>query len=158
MRRRRARELALTLLYQADIRNIEIRAVLESGFWNMCPEPREDIRSYAETLAVGTERMRARIDGMIRKFAHNWKLERMGYIDRNILRMATFEMLVLTEVPPVVSINEAIEIAKMFGTEDSSKFVNGILNRIKEELPGEKPDSAPAVRQETGFSGTPPKP
>ncbi len=77
---------------------------------------------------------RAQLDGRITHFAQNWDLKRMAVVDRNVLRLAIYEMLYREDIPPVVSINEAVDIAKKFSTEDSGKFVNGILDKIKGEL------------------------
>ena len=134
MIRRKAREFALKLLYQADIRR-EPPELLMPSFWESYPRMSGELRTFAEELVRGTWEHLAEIDAVLSGTAHNWRLDRMSYMDRNILRLATFELRHLPDIPPVVSINEAIEIAKVYGTEDSAKFVNGILNRIKDDLP-----------------------
>ena len=132
MKRREAREFALKILYQMDIKGEQANSIFED-FWDSNSETPPEIKEFAEKIALGTEENLNKIDNLISSIALNWKLERMGYIDRNILRMAAYEIFFLDEIPPVVSINEAIEIAKIYGTEDSPKFINGILNKIKEK-------------------------
>ena len=91
-------------------------------------------REFAEKLIRGAIEKKLDIDSSIEKFAKKWKIDRMAIVDRNIMRIATYEMLFCPEIPPVVSINEAVEIAKSFGGEESSSFINGILNGIKDSL------------------------
>ena len=83
---------------------------------------------------LGICERREQIDGMIRKYAQHWALERMGVVDRNVIRMAIFEMLERPDIPPVVSINEAVDIAKYFSSTEAGKFVNGILDRVRKDL------------------------
>jgi N utilization substance protein B len=92
------------------------------------------LRLFAEPLIRGVVENRKRIDEEIVKYAKNWDLHRMAVVDRNILRLAIYEMLFREDIPPVVSINEGVEIAKKYSTQDSGKFVNGILDRVKAEL------------------------
>jgi len=92
------------------------------------------VRLFAEPLIRGTVEHRNEIDEHIKNHAKNWELHRMAVVDRNILRLAIYEMLHRADIPPVVSINEAVDIAKKFSTQDSGKFVNGILDKIKGEL------------------------
>jgi len=92
------------------------------------------VRLFAEPLIRGTLERRNEIDEQIKKHAKNWELHRMAVVDRNVLRLAIYEMLHREDIPPVVSINEAVDIAKKFSTQDSGKFVNGILDKIKGEL------------------------
>jgi len=91
-------------------------------------------RIFAEPLIRGTLECQVEIDEQIKRHAKNWDLHRMAVVDRNVLRLAIYEMLHREDIPPVVSINEAVDIAKKFSTEDSGKFVNGILDKIKGEL------------------------
>lgn len=131
-KRTRAREFALQILYQADIRHAELDDVLQS-FWEEKKEKDEkepEIREYTETLARGVLEKLESIDKTIERYAENWELKRMAYVDRNILRLASYELLHLDEIPVKVAINEAVELAKRYGEPDSSKFVNGILDRI----------------------------
>ncbi len=129
-KRRRARELALQVLYQLDIREERSEHILPE-FWEE-NDAEKDVRNFANTLVKGVEEKKLEIDKLLTEFAFNWKLSRMSVIDRTILRLGSFEILFLKEIPPAVSINEAIELAKIFGTDDSFKFINGILNRVKE--------------------------
>ena len=92
------------------------------------------MRLFADPLIRGALEHRDAIDALIKKYAQNWELHRMAAVDRNILRLAIYEMLHRDDIPPVVSINEAVDIAKKFSTEDSGKFVNGILDKVKSEL------------------------
>ena len=94
-----------------------------------------ETQTFAEALARGTLEKRPAIDEQIKKVTENWELDRIAAVDRNILRLAIYEMMFRDDVPPVVSINEAIEIAKKFSTKESGKFVNGILDRIRKDLP-----------------------
>jgi N utilization substance protein B len=91
-------------------------------------------REFADGLIHGVVEHRPELDQRITQFAQNWDLKRMAVVDRNILRLAIYEMYFRQDIPPVVSINEAVDIAKKFSTADSGKFVNGILDRIKGEL------------------------
>jgi len=99
------------------------------------PTPAElEIRRFAEPLIRGTLQHRDEIDAKIRQYARNWDLHRMAVVDRNILRLALYEMLHRDDIPPVVSINEAVDIAKKFSTPESGRFVNGILDKIRVDL------------------------
>ncbi|MGH7361812.1 MAG: transcription antitermination factor NusB [Candidatus Methylomirabilales bacterium] len=132
-KRRKARELALQFLYQHDLRGEADPASCTEEFWGRHPVDPE-VRAFAETLVRGTTLHRQKIDELIAQYALHWDLERMAVVDRNILRAGIFELLWTTDVPPKVAINEAIEVSKKFGMEESSGFVNGILDRIHKEL------------------------
>ncbi len=132
-KRRKARELALQFLYQLDLRGETDPASCGDEFWSRHPVDPE-VRAFSETLVRGTMLHREKIDELIVQYAEHWDLERMAVVDRNILRAGIFELLWTTDVPPKVAINEAIEVAKKFGTQDSSRFINGILDRIHKEL------------------------
>ena len=93
-----------------------------------------EVRLFAEPMIRGAIEHRDAIDEQIKKYAKNWELHRIAAVDRNILRLAIYEMLYREDIPPIVSINEAVDIAKKFSTEDSGKFVNGILDKVKSEL------------------------
>ncbi len=133
-KRRRARELALTLLYQIEMLRAEKDEVEEIlySFWFENPEEEEAVRNFTDQIVREVIKNIQPIDTEITKTAINWTMNRMGYIDRNILRMATFELMFMSDIPPLVTINEAIELAKKFGAGESSKFINGVLHRIKE--------------------------
>ena len=101
------------------------------------PPPTSDeaaVRLFADPLIRGALQYRDESDELIKKHAKNWELHRIAAVDRNILRLAIYEMLHRDDIPPVVSINEAVDIAKKFSTQDSGKFVNGILDKVKGEL------------------------
>jgi N utilization substance protein B len=132
-RRRKARETALQFLYQLDVRDRDDPTAQAVEFWSRHPVDPE-ARAFAEELVVGTKQNQDKIDGLIAQAAEHWDLERMSAVDRNILRAAVYELLWHPEVPPKVAINEAIEIAKKFGTQESSRFINGVLDRIAREL------------------------
>ncbi len=129
--RRKARELTLQILYQVDIRGTPVEAALNVAFSRYRFRP--EVKEFAERLIRGTSQLLLLIDFLIKKYAKNWSLERMATVDRNILRFTIYELLFLENVPPIVSINEAVEIAKRYGTIDSGKFVNGILDKIRLE-------------------------
>ncbi|NUN15221.1 MAG: transcription antitermination factor NusB [Myxococcales bacterium] len=129
--RRKAREAALQLLYGLEFEPSPIPGT-HDDFWAefFSPEELPEVRRFAELLVTGVLQERERIDRRIREASTNWKLERMAIVDRNILRLAIYELLFMDEIPAKVSLNEAIEVAKKFGSEDSSSFINGILDRI----------------------------
>ncbi|PTX92010.1 transcription antitermination factor NusB [Verrucomicrobia bacterium LW23] len=131
--RRQGRECAVQFLYQFDLNPTEDRLVAWNRFWKMT-DASQATRSFAEGLGNGVLDKIAQIDEKIRALADNWDLNRLAVVDRNILRLAIFEMCFRDDIPPVVSINEAIEIAKRYSTEDSGRFVNGILDEVKKEL------------------------
>lgn len=143
-KRTRSREFALQVLYQIDINHGDVAEVL-NDFWrdrsdlNLSDQEKIDIehdkkdpevRGYAEILIRGTLEQLTGIDKTIERFAENWEIHRMAYVDRNILRLSTFEMCHVDDIPVKVAINEAVELAKRYGEPDSSKFVNGILDKI----------------------------
>jgi N utilization substance protein B len=156
-KRREARERAVQFLFQYDLNPPEnLDAALEQ-FWQSqhaaaltsdkatatwgqpieLPPPTADeaaTRLFADPLIRGTLDHREEADAVIKKHAINWELHRIAAVDRNILRLAIYEMLHRDDIPPVVSINEAVDIAKKFSTQDSGKFVNGILDKVKGEL------------------------
>lgn len=132
-KRRKARELALQFLYQLDLRADGDPVSSSEEFWSRHPADPE-VRAFAETLVRGTKLHQEKIDGLITQYAEHWNLERMAVVDRNILRAGIFELLWTADIPPKVAINEAIEVAKKFSTQESSRFINGILDRIHKEL------------------------
>ena len=129
MKRRKAREYALQLLFQLDIRKEKPSAAVLKQFW-MEYQPDDEIRDFAEEIIKGTHKHLLKINKLIRECAKNWSLDRMAVVDRNVLRMAVYEILYRMDIPASVTINEAIEIAKKFGTEESGAFVNGILDSV----------------------------
>jgi transcription antitermination protein NusB len=132
-KRRRARELALQYLYQWDFHGPE-EAGPSAEFWADRHDPEEPVKAHAERIVAGVKERREEIDALIEGQSQHWKLYRMSRIDRNILRMAIYELMACPEVPAKVSIDEAIEIGKRFGTTDSSAFINGILDQICRRL------------------------
>jgi len=126
-----ARECALKILYRIEISKEPVDDSLKD-FWLQAAESiNEEARDFAETLVKGTCENIKSIDEVISRHADNWNISRMAVIDRNIMRMSVYEMLYREDIPPNVSINEAIELAKKYGDVDSGKFVNGILDKVK---------------------------
>ena len=132
-KRRIARELAVQFLYQYDLSGGSLEEALPL-FWETQSEVSEDGRKFTEELVQGVVEHRVAIDERIAKYTDNWDLPRIAAVDRNILRLAMYEMLFRDDIPPVVSINEAVDIAKKFSTRESGAFVNGILDRLKTDL------------------------
>ena len=127
-RRSRAREVALQILYQEDLSG-ERDPVQEEAFF--CARIKSDsIRQFARDLVNGVRTKQLQIDACLIQYAEHWSLSRMPPTDRNILRMGSFELL-FGDAPPKVVINEAVELAKRFGTAQSSQFVNGMLDRVR---------------------------
>lgn len=129
--RRRGREIALQALYLAEITKMDAEKALRSINYQQQVDPQ--IMKFAEGLANGTMEHVAELDSLIKKIARNWEIDRMAALDRNILRLGAYEIIYELETPVSVIIDEAVEIAKTFSTNDSGKFVNGILDKIKEE-------------------------
>lgn len=129
-KRTKARECALQILYAMDIFKDDAGDRIKVYWDNQEEEEDAEVKKFANLLVRGVMKNHEAIDGMITKYATNWDISRMAVIDRNILRLATFELLFTDDIPPKVSINEAIDIAKRFGDKDSGKFVNGILDKI----------------------------
>jgi transcription antitermination protein NusB len=121
-RRSESRERALTLLYEAEAKAQSGEATLEA-----LPVAADDM---ATKLVQGVDAHRVEIDELIRKYSRTWTLERMPVIDRSVLRIAIFELLASPDVPTAVILDEAVELAKSYGTDDSGKFVNGMLSSI----------------------------
>jgi N utilization substance protein B len=132
MKRRKAREHALQILFQLDVRKDKPSAAILKHFWAEY-NPDDEIKTFAEEIVKGTYKHLSGIDGLIRKCAKNWSLDRMAVVDRNVLRLAVYEILHRVDIPTSVTINEAIEIAKKYGTDESGSFVNGILDRVARE-------------------------
>ncbi len=128
-KRTRARELCLQYLYQVDLLGEGILDDLDDFLRE--EEKDRDTRTYAREMILTTSKERANIDGEIKAVAQNWEIHRMAVIDRNVLRLATYELLYRDDIPPKVAINEAIELGKRFSTSNSGSFINGILDKIK---------------------------
>jgi len=156
-KRQEARERAVQFLFQYDLNPPENLELELAQFWGAqrttaleddkapstwgpraeLPPPtaeEAEIRLFADPLIRGVLEHGAAIDDLIKKHAKNWELHRLAAVDRNVMRLAIFEMLHRPDIPPAVSINEAVEIAKKFSTQDSGKFVNGILDKIRGEI------------------------
>lgn len=127
-KRRIARQIALQALFQADVGGVPISEGLEFLFQDK--NLPKDVIEFATELAVGTWEHKEELDRVIQECAPHWSIEQMTGVDRNILRMATYEILHMPDTPYSVSINEAVELAKLFGTSNSGRFVNGILGGI----------------------------
>ncbi len=132
-KRTRSRELALQFLYQIDLLGQDKLADL-TDFLREEGGDQETAR-YARVLIEGTVDSTSELDAEIQLVAQNWQIERMAVIDRNVLRLAAFELLHCDEIPPKVAINEGIELGKRFSTQNSGAFINGILDKIKNRLP-----------------------
>ena len=128
-KRTQSREYALKILYQAELTRREIHLAAEN-FWSEFESIDEHIQSFSNRLTDGVEENLQNIDDKISEHATNWQLKRMAVIDRNILRIGVFELVYASDIPPKVTINEAVELAKKYGDVESSKFVNGILDKI----------------------------
>jgi N utilization substance protein B len=155
--RREARERAVQFLFQMDLNPPDTLDEALEHFWlsqrapaiaeekaaatwgqkvELPPPTAEELttRQFADKLIRGVQEHRDLLDARIKQYAQNWDIHRMAVVDRNILRLAIYEMLYRDDIPPIVSINEAVDIAKKFSTQDSGKFVNGILDRMKNDL------------------------
>ncbi len=122
----------MQILYQADVAGVPLTEAFSTYEGYFSPSPRA--LEFAKELVNGVAEKQEEIDALIEKFSKHWKLSRMSAIDRNILRLATYELLYRPDIPPKVSINEAVELAKAFGSEESAAFVNGILDAIYREV------------------------
>lgn len=132
-RRTRARERALQALYQIDVAAEGIDDAL-SRFWKSFEPVEREVMDLAEGLVRGVAQHRRAVDEAIEAVSTNWRLDRMAKVDRNVLRLAVFELL-RTDVPVKVVINEAIELGKKYGSESSGAFVNGVLDKVASGLP-----------------------
>jgi len=128
MKRRSAREKALQALFQIDVGKIDVDEAYEYVLND------EETDEFLKQLIYGTVSNLSEIDELISQCLDHWKLDRLANVDRNILRMAVYEMKYLDEIPTSVSINEAVEIAKVFGDEKSGSFVNAVLSKVKNVL------------------------
>ena len=135
-RRTKARERALQALYQIDVAAEGIDDAL-ARFWKSFEPVEREVRELAEGLVRGDAAHRRAIDDTIEEVSTNWRLDRMAKVDRNVLRLAVYELL-RTDVPVKVAINEAIELGKKYGSESTGAFVNGVLDKIASGLPAER--------------------
>lgn len=175
-RRTRGREIALQVLYLMEQNPGVDPAEIEAFIQRRLPEPRraakggpadaaeferqrrraEALRAFARALVDGVRQHQPELDALISQVAENWRLDRMAAIDRNILRLGAFEMLHGPDLPPKVAINEALELAKRYSTAQSSRFVNGILDRLQIVPPGAAADpEAPPLPDPDGDAPAP---
>ena len=129
--RRLSRELALQALFSFDVNKSDPGIGLEQFCAQRQDELTDMVKPFFLGLVEGVLANMEDIDGLLNKYSKNWKLSRMPVVDRNIMRIATFELLKRKDIPPSVTINEAVEIGKKFGTRDSGSFINGVLDRIR---------------------------
>lgn len=130
--RRKSRESALQVLYQLNITKQDATTAFTRFEEHFLPDGMAD--DFAKRLVLGVLEHRPELDGLIERYSEHWRIDRIDMIDRNILRMALFELLYCEDIPPKVTINEAIDLGKRFGSEDSGSFVNGILDRVQNEV------------------------
>ena len=130
--RRKAREVALQVLYGIDVAQGNLRETMDL-FWDNFDAP-EKVKTLSSVLVEGTWQNRIQLDALISGCAENWSVERMSIVDRSILRMAVYEFLYCQEIPPKVAINEAIDLGKLFGSENSGAFINGVLDALYAKL------------------------
>ncbi len=133
MKRRKAREYALQILFQIDFISGNVGDESFERFWSDKKES-ADVKKFSKELVIGTISKLNEIDLIIERATENWPLKRMAAVDRNILRLATYEILYRKDIPPAVTINEAVEIAKKFSQAESAPFINGILDRLSKEM------------------------
>jgi transcription antitermination protein NusB len=138
--RRRAREAALRALYQCEVGQSSLRDALFDVLETT--DLSAELREYAESCARGVEEHREQIDDLIKRYLLDWDFDRIAVIDRSLMRLACYELLHVPTMPPAVSLNEAIELAKRYSTADSGKFVNGVLGRVLLETPKAQWDPA----------------
>jgi len=133
MQRRKAREFALQILFRLDFTEKIINSKDLEEFWSDKKAP-DEVKTFAEDLVRGTLNRLDDIDAMIEKVTENWLLKRMAAVDRNILRVAAYELLYRNDIPPAVTINEALEIAKKFSSTESAPFINGVLDKLSKGI------------------------
>ncbi len=128
-KRTRGRELALQLLYQLDLAGADVLAQVDDFLRD--EETDRETREFAKRILDGVQETKVELDRVIQGVAQNWEISRMAVIDRNVLRLAAWELIHCKDVPPKVAINEAIELGKRYSTQNSGAFINGILDKIK---------------------------
>ena len=139
-RRRRSREVALQMLFQLEVSGIPPQEAFDLYYDILSSDEDRELnvpasaRPFAEALVEGVYLHKSEIDELIISASENWRLERMSLVDRNVLRIALYEMLYCSDIPPKVSINEAVDLGKSFGSADSGAFINGILDHALAEL------------------------
>jgi transcription antitermination protein NusB len=144
--RRISREKALQALFYMDMHRDPVEDPV--GHFCSCFSENQPTEPFFHALVDGVQENRATIDAVIERFSSNWKISRMSCVDRNVLRIAVFELLFCTDIPPKVSINEAIDVGKRYGTEESGAFINGILDSIRMAITENKVDALPKTVEE----------
>ena len=147
--RRKAREVTLQVLYELDVLGIDIREAIDR-FWANFDAP-EEARKFSSFLIEGTWNNREKIDSLISGSSENWTMARMSRVDKSILRMAVYELLFCHDIPPKVTLNEAIDLGKVYGSENSGAFINGILDALYGKL--RKKDEDHDIDSITGCPG-----
>ncbi len=128
-----AREFAVQVLYQLDIAPEDCQRALNAFWMSQETAPSQEVKTFTGELVAGTLARREEIDERLRSYSNNWRLERMAFVDRNILRLGCYELLFRGDIPPKVTINEAVDLAKKYSGPEAGKFVNGILDKINQE-------------------------
>jgi N utilization substance protein B len=148
--RRKARVLALQVLYQVDLTQDPLADTLEA-LWEGA-EGSDEAHGFAGKLVLGVRAHMSELDALVQRTSEHWRIDRMPLVDRNILRLAIFEFLHCPDIPPRVTINEAVELAKRFGTAESGAFINGVLDQVRLLLAGREPDAG--TPQAEGVDGS----
>ena len=130
--RRQAREIAMQALFYMDMRNDVSVEMLEYFCGNFCPSKKT--QPFFLKLVNGVMGAKDELDALLERFSENWGINRMSGVDRNVMRIAAFELIYCDDIPPKVSINEAVDVGKKFGTEESGAFINGIMDSIRSDL------------------------
>jgi N utilization substance protein B len=144
--RHSGREAALQMLFQMETSGADAQTAIELFWRNFDEQAEPEGRAYADEIARGVDAARTELDLRITEASANWRLERMARVDRNVLRLGAWELAFKPDVPCAVILDEAVELAKAFGTEDSSAFVNGVLGKIA-ELSGRTADTGVATTE-----------
>jgi len=147
--RRKAREVTLQVLYELDVQGIDVREAIDR-FWRNFDAP-EETRTFSSTLIEGVWNNREQIDKLISGSSENWTIARMSRVDKSILRMAVYELMFCSDIPPKVTLNEAIDLGKIYGSENSGAFINGILDALYGKL--RKEDEDLVIDSVTGCPG-----
>ena len=132
--RHQAREAALQAMYLWEVGGTDVATALETFFREHRPDAGEPVREFARALVLGTTSDVSSLDALIQQHSEHWRIERLAVIDRLILRIAAWELRNTTDTPPAVVLNEALELARTFSTDDSVRFVNGVLDAIRKSL------------------------
>lgn len=137
--RRKAREAALQILYFWEVGRAQPQSAIEAFFAEHQPDASESVRRFASEIVYGTIGSLAELDATIQQHSEHWRVERLAVIDRLIIRMALWEMRSAPETPAAAVINEALELARRFSTEDAVRFINGVLDAVRKAAETERP-------------------